>query len=263
MRAIEPAHDRHWFDIYGRVARTGEPVDFEDDAAPFDRWWNVQAFRVGDAAPGLVGVLFTDITRRRRDELALHESRERFRVFAQAVPDPIWATAPDGTPEWVNDQARLYTGTGANDPLAGAWDAWVHGRLVRDRAAAASRRRHVARAIAIRNEAGEVVRWIGASTDIHDQKEAAAALANPNDTLELLVAERTRERDRVWNSTDDLIGTVGVDGFLKHVNPPGRACSTCPRRSCGGCPSTSASIPPTARPLRRRSGGWPRASRAW
>ena len=32
MRELAPAHETHWFDIYGRVAITGEPARFENEA---------------------------------------------------------------------------------------------------------------------------------------------------------------------------------------------------------------------------------------
>ena len=32
MREIAPQHEEHWFEIYGRVAQTGEPVRFEREA---------------------------------------------------------------------------------------------------------------------------------------------------------------------------------------------------------------------------------------
>lgn len=70
MRELAPNHEQHWFDIYGRVAKTGEPVRFESPAKALDgRWFDVHAFRVGDAEAGLVAILFNDITERRRSEL--------------------------------------------------------------------------------------------------------------------------------------------------------------------------------------------------
>ena len=40
-----------------------------------------------------------------------------------------------------------------------------------------------------------------------------------NDDLERRVDERTRERNRLWENTNDLMATAGLDGFLKEVNP--------------------------------------------
>ncbi|MDC4225789.1 MAG: PAS domain S-box protein [Candidatus Manganitrophus sp.] len=47
MRSLVPAHEEHWFEIYGRVALTGVPVRFENRAEALGRWYDVYAFRVG------------------------------------------------------------------------------------------------------------------------------------------------------------------------------------------------------------------------
>jgi len=47
----------------------------------------------------------------------------------------------------------------------------------------------------------------------------ADALATLNAELEHRVAERTAERDRVWQNSRDLLAVVGIDGVLRAVNP--------------------------------------------
>ena len=51
------------------------------------------------------------------------------------------------------------------------------------------------------------------------RREAAQALLRANEGLEAEVARRTAERNRIWETTNDLMGTAGLDGFLKVVNP--------------------------------------------
>ncbi len=74
MRDMAPDHEQHWFDTYGRVARTGIPVRFDDAADSLGRFYEVQAFRVGDPGAGRVAVLFNDVSDRKRAELALSAS---------------------------------------------------------------------------------------------------------------------------------------------------------------------------------------------
>ena len=71
VRALNPTHEQHWFDIYGRVARTGEPERFVNEAAGLGRWYDVYAARVGAPGSHRVVVLFSDITERRRTEVEL------------------------------------------------------------------------------------------------------------------------------------------------------------------------------------------------
>jgi PAS domain S-box-containing protein len=73
MRELAPEHEEHWFEIYGRIALTGEPARFENEARALHRWYNVYAFRVGDPALRRVAILFNDITARKRAEEALRE----------------------------------------------------------------------------------------------------------------------------------------------------------------------------------------------
>jgi len=65
---IAPGLEQHWFELYGRVALTGEPVRFENPADIFGRWYDVEALRIGDPADRRVAILFNDITDRKRFE---------------------------------------------------------------------------------------------------------------------------------------------------------------------------------------------------
>ena len=77
MREIAPNHEEYWFEIYGRVATSGQPVRFENRAQQLGRTYDVYAFRIGEAAARRVAILFNDITARTRTELALRESEQR------------------------------------------------------------------------------------------------------------------------------------------------------------------------------------------
>lgn len=77
MRELVPAHEQHWFDIFGQVATTGEPLRFEQQASAMGRWYDVYAFRVGDPADHHVAILFEDISVRKRAERELTQSVER------------------------------------------------------------------------------------------------------------------------------------------------------------------------------------------
>jgi len=84
MRELAPGHEEHWFEIYGRIALTGEPARFQNHAARLHRWYDVYAFRHGDPNRRQVAILFNNITVRKRAEqelsrlnaeLAQHASR--------------------------------------------------------------------------------------------------------------------------------------------------------------------------------------------
>ena len=62
MRELAPSHEEHWFEIYGRVARTGESARFENEAAALGHWYDVHAFRVGRPQENRIAILFSDIS---------------------------------------------------------------------------------------------------------------------------------------------------------------------------------------------------------
>ena len=80
MRALAPDHEESWFEIYGEIARTGIPRRFEQRAEALGRLYSVYAFRLGDPAERLVGVLFDDILEKVevQEQLRASEARLRF-----------------------------------------------------------------------------------------------------------------------------------------------------------------------------------------
>ena len=85
MRELAPHHEAHWFEIYGRVALTGQPARFVNEAKALNRWYDVSAYRVGGRDSRKVAILFSDITEARRATEALRESESRERARAAEV----------------------------------------------------------------------------------------------------------------------------------------------------------------------------------
>jgi PAS domain S-box-containing protein len=93
MRELVPEHERHWFEIYGKVALTGEPIRFENLAEKLHRWFDVYAFRVDEPAERRVAVLFKDITEHRNAErdlqLADRRKDEFLAMLAHELRNPL------------------------------------------------------------------------------------------------------------------------------------------------------------------------------
>ncbi|MBB6225930.1 CheR family methyltransferase [Polymorphobacter multimanifer] len=68
MREIAPTHEDQWFENYARVAETQVPEQLEGPAAALGRYFEVHAFPFGEPGERQVGVLFQEITERRRAE---------------------------------------------------------------------------------------------------------------------------------------------------------------------------------------------------
>jgi len=83
MRELAPNHEQHWFDIYGKIALTGEPLRFENEARALGRFYEVCAYRVGGAQSRKVAILFNDITERKNSERKLRAQVERMNLLHQ------------------------------------------------------------------------------------------------------------------------------------------------------------------------------------
>jgi PAS domain S-box-containing protein len=84
-----------------------------------------------------------------------------------------------------------------------------------------------------RDENGKAIRLVGAHTDVTEQvvadlalrqseeqfRKLADQLADLNATLAQRVEEKTRERDRIWNVSQDLLVVADRDGVWRTVNP--------------------------------------------
>lgn len=81
VREMVPDLEAHWFEIYGRVASSGEGVRFVEKSEALGRWFDVYAFPL-HREPDLVALLFTDVTARRENEqeMARLSAAERSRV---------------------------------------------------------------------------------------------------------------------------------------------------------------------------------------
>lgn len=86
MRQLAPQHEQHWFEIYGKIAVTGEPIRFVQQAAALKRWYDVYAFRVGEEGAYKVAVLFTDITDQKNAEEAIKHSEHNLRNMILQAP---------------------------------------------------------------------------------------------------------------------------------------------------------------------------------
>jgi PAS domain S-box-containing protein len=80
MRELAPAHEAHWFEIYGQIALTGEARHFVNEARQLNRWYDVYAYRVGAPESRHVAILFNDITAHKQAETELWRRAEELRA---------------------------------------------------------------------------------------------------------------------------------------------------------------------------------------
>jgi PAS domain S-box-containing protein len=125
-RELVPSLDESWFQLYGKVALTGESVRFENHAAAMGRWFEVYASRVGRPDLRQVALVFKNITERKAAEARLQESEARFRNMADHAPVMLWVTDGHGECTYLNQQWRDFTGQTEETGLGMAWLGAIH-----------------------------------------------------------------------------------------------------------------------------------------
>lgn len=73
---LSPNIEPKWFEIYGSVAKTGNPLRFKEHSVALNRYFDLYAFRVDQPGENHVAVIFTDITQRILSEEALRNLTE-------------------------------------------------------------------------------------------------------------------------------------------------------------------------------------------
>jgi PAS domain S-box-containing protein len=109
MRELAPDHEVHWFEIYGKVALTGEPARFVSEARALNHWYDVSAFRVGGTESRKVAILFNDVTERIRAEEQLRELSQRLSYHVDHSPLAVIEWGPDmRLIRWSDEAERLF-----------------------------------------------------------------------------------------------------------------------------------------------------------
>ncbi|MFM9433050.1 PAS domain S-box-containing protein [Janthinobacterium sp. CG_23.3] len=182
-----------------------------------------------------------DINQHWQARAALLKSEAEFRSLVEAMPNQAWLARHDGALYWANERGYEYTGAQFGlsdiddwskvvheDDLAGAVEAWrgavaagtpYEGQFRLRRGADGAYRWFLVRAVPVRDQDGAVVRWVGTNTDVQEQRNAADKLAYLNFSLEIEVANRTADRDRMWQLSTDIMLVADFSGMIIAVNP--------------------------------------------
>ncbi|MEO8453020.1 MAG: PAS domain-containing protein, partial [Gemmatimonadota bacterium] len=157
------------------------------------RWIRVRGFQVRDAADEVIRLtgIVTDVTEQRRAVEALRASTEEFSTLAESMPQIVWITRPDGGVVYCNQQWADYTGLPLEESYGLGWAkpfhpddaerarvAWAHATTMltgysiecRMRRADGVYRWWLVRGLPQLDATGNVVKWFGTCTDIHDLK---------------------------------------------------------------------------------------------
>lgn len=153
--------------------------------------------------------------KREQDGVRLHESERRHQTLLDGIPQLVWRAVMAGDWTWASPQWTSFTGQSEAESHGSGWLECVHpddrdeattswqeavsnGRYVADyrlkEASSGEYRWFQTRALPLRNQAGEIIEWLGTSTDVND-------LRFMQERQKVLVTE-------LQHRTFNLLGTV-------------------------------------------------------
>ncbi len=172
-----------------------------------------------------IQVVARDITARKQAEAAIKESEERLRFMAESMPQKVFTAKPDGSVDYLNPQWFDYTGLPLTDIQDWGWKTFIHPDDLEENIARwkhsidtgepfnfenrfrrhdGEYRWHISRAHAMHDNQGNIIKWFGSNTDIHDlklgmQREHRLELQNSH------LAEQRKQLITLGKAKDEFI----------------------------------------------------------
>jgi PAS domain S-box-containing protein len=143
-----------------------------------------------------------EIVERERAQEAMRRSEDYLRLVIDTIPALVWSKLPDGSADFLNQRFREYTGFAVEEGLGWGWMNAFHPedraheewraafaagepfeKEARLRRADGVYRWFLLRAVPLRDQLGNVVKWYGTTTDIEDRRRAEEALLEAQNRL--------------------------------------------------------------------------------
>ncbi|HEV2659824.1 MAG TPA: histidine kinase dimerization/phospho-acceptor domain-containing protein, partial [Ktedonobacteraceae bacterium] len=163
--------------------------------------------------------LVNEVTRRKRESEraveALGQIERDFKLLADAMPQMVWTSRPDGWLDYYNQRWFDYTGMTLEQTKGWGWkpvlhpddlqrciDIWTNAVQTGGpyeieyrfkRASDGTYRWHLGRALPVRDMHGKIVKWFGTCTDIDDQKQNEEALRENEYRKDLFLSMASHE----------------------------------------------------------------------
>jgi PAS domain S-box-containing protein len=181
-----------------------------------------------------------DLSVQKQTEEALRDREQRFSVLAESLPSLIFVTEHDGSFSYCNGRFLEYAGHGSEELARIRWENLIHAEDLPATAEVWRRsmettepflkehrlRRHdgvyrwfLSRAMPVRDEQGQVVRWFGSSTEIHEQKLAEQALRRSDKLAAMgrLAASVAHEINNPLTSVTNALYLARIDPTLSEA----------------------------------------------
>ena len=165
------------------------------------------------------------IDQRLQIEANLRASEERFRTLNDFVPQQVWTARPDGNLDYVNQRVTEFFGLSFEAIIGAGWQAVVHPddlppcierwteslqtgkpyefdfRLMHR---SGEYRWCLAKAVALRDHSGTIIKWYGTNTDITERKQY-------EDAMQLT--------SLVYQTSSEAMMVTDANGIILTINP--------------------------------------------
>jgi PAS domain S-box-containing protein len=149
----------------------------------------------------------SDVTERELQRHALALQENKFRFMADAMPQLIFTTNSKGELNYMNKRWETYTGTAVEKLLQTNWHHFIHpddiaeisvkwqeafsmGREMQIELRKLDKhgmyRWHLCKCLPMRDGQGNIIMWIGSSTDIHESRQLVLELLASNEQMAVL-----------------------------------------------------------------------------
>jgi PAS domain S-box-containing protein len=119
VKEVIPDLEPYWIENYGHIAVSGEPLNFENFAAPLGKWYGIYAY---SPTKNQFAALFSDITDRKKAEASLRETRDYLENLINYANAPIIVWDPAYRIRQFNHAFEKLTGRRAEEVIGKGLD---------------------------------------------------------------------------------------------------------------------------------------------
>jgi PAS domain S-box-containing protein len=178
-----------------------------------------------------------EVQRKENINEIIKESEGRFRLITDALPLMVWEAEADGTYSYINKQLLDWTGLSIDQINAGGWsaifhpddhkqvlNAWQEAVINKSEFNCEYRMKDVrgdyiwflGKTVPVKNDKGEVIKWVGTSTNINEQKKIEEAHKESETQFRQLADVMPQQ---VWTANEkgelDYVNLVTINYFGK------------------------------------------------
>ncbi|EFH80851.1 PAS domain-containing sensor histidine kinase [Ktedonobacter racemifer] len=235
VQCLHPEDRQRVLSMWQRAVQTGGVYETElrlrQGTTGAYRWFLARAMPVRDEGGQIIKWFgtSTDIEKQKRAEQQLKESEENLRVLAETVPQLVWTTRPDGRFDYCNQRYCEYTHAAFEHLQGYGWRQFMHPEdaervvVLRQQtlqtgepyeieyrlrnSQTGTYRWFLARAMPVRDDTGQIIKWFGTCTDIDEQKQAEQKIKESEENWRVLA-----------ETVPQLVWTTRSDGQHEYVN---------------------------------------------